>query len=409
MTKKFHVGVIGLGLRGAWWACEMLTSLPYVEVTAICDLYEDRLNKSAERIREKTGTVPQLLTTDHRELIRSEAVDTVLVLTGWEGHFDAAICAMKAGKPVGVEVGCTYSIEQCYELVRTYEDTRTPFMLLENCCYGETEMTVTAIVRKGLFGTIVHCDGGYCHEMRNTIAGINRDRHYRVGEYLNRNCENYPTHELGPIAKLLDIGNGNRFVSLVAMSSKAAGMQEFLADKDNPYKDATYRQGDIFTTLIKCANGETIRLTLDTTLPRYYSRDFTVRGTRGMYEERTNSVYLDGNANHKQNQDQWKPEWGNMEGFLQEYRHPLWKKFREEGIQGNHGGMDYLVISAFFDALDKGLPMPIDVYDAVCWRVVSVLSEQSVILGSTPVAFPDFTNGQWFRKKKKPDSIYSLL
>ena len=53
--KKFKVGVIGLGLRGAWWACEMLTALPYVEITALCDLYEDRLEKSAAAIRERPG------------------------------------------------------------------------------------------------------------------------------------------------------------------------------------------------------------------------------------------------------------------------------------------------------------------------------------------------------------------
>lgn len=407
--KKFKVGVIGLGLRGAWWACEMLTALPYVEITALCDLYEDRLEKSAAAIREKTGKEVPLLTRDYKELIRSGEVDTVLVLSGWGNHFDAAIRCMKAGKPVGMEVGGAYSVQQCYELVRTYEETETPFMLLENCCYGETEMTVTDMARKGLFGTIVHCDGGYCHEMRNTLAGINRDRHYRVSEYIHRNCESYPTHELGPISKLLNIGNGNRFVSLVSMSSKAAGMKDFLADKENPYRGVDYAQGDIFTTLIKCAGGETVRITLDTTLPRYYSRDFTVRGTGGMYEERTNSVYFDNNEAHAKKHGSWKEEWGNMEKYMEEYRHPLWDEYRKDGIQGNHGGMDYLVISAFFDALDQGLPMPIDVYDAVSWMVVTVLSEQSVALGSMPVAFPDFTGGRWMEKKQPVNSKYNLL
>ena len=407
--KKFKVGVIGLGLRGAWWACDMLTTLPYVEITALCDLYEDRLENSAKKIKEKTGAEVPLCTTDYCELIDSDLVDTVLVLSGWENHFDASVRAMKAGKPVGLEVGGAYSIEQCYELVRTYEETKTPFMLLENCCYGELEMTITDMVRKGLFGTIVHCEGGYCHEMRNTLAGINRDRHYRVDEYLHRNCENYPTHELGPISKLLNIGNGNRFVSLVSMSSKAAGMKDFLADKDNLYKNETYAQGDIFTTLIKCAGGETIKIALDTSLPRYYSRDFTVRGTKGMYEERTNAIFFPNTEQHKSDEMEWKKQWGNMEKYMEEYRHPLWTEYHKEGLKGNHGGMDYLVISAFIDSLDKGLPMPIDVYDAVSLMVVTVLSEKSIALGSSPVMFPDFTGGKWLVKKQKTDSIYNLL
>ncbi|MEE0898119.1 MAG: Gfo/Idh/MocA family oxidoreductase [Acutalibacteraceae bacterium] len=407
--KKYKVGIIGLGLRGGRLARELLTEFPNIEITGLCDLYEDRLKFSVDAIEEKTGIPIKVVTTDYRELIDSEHIDTVFVFSGWENHFDAAVRAMKKRKPIGLEVGGAYSILQCYELVRVYEETQTPFMLLENCCYGEIEMTVTNMVRKGLFGTVVHCDGGYCHEMRNTLSGINRDRHYRVDEYINRNCESYPTHELGPIAKLLNIGNGNRFVSLVSMSSKAAGMKEFLADKDNPYKNVDYAQGDIFTTLIKCAGGETIRITLDTTLPRYYSRDFTIRGTKAMYEERTNSVFFDNNEEHKKKDWSWKNEWGNMEKYMEDYRHPLWVEYQKSGVKGTHGGMDYLVISAFLEALDKDLPMPIDVYDAVSWMVVTALSEQSVALGSAPVAFPDFTGGKWFKKKQPVDSIYNLL
>ena len=407
--KKYKVGIIGLGLRGGRLARELLTEFPNIEITGLCDLYEDRLKFSVDAIEEKTGIPIKVVTTDYRELIDSEHIDTVFVFSGWENHFDAAVRAMKKRKPIGLEVGGAYSILQCYELVRVYEETQTPFMLLENCCYGEIEMTVTNMVRKGLFGTVVHCDGGYCHEMRNTLSGINRDRHYRVDEYINRNCESYPTHELGPIAKLLNIGNGNRFVSLVSMSSKAAGMKEFLADKDNPYKNVDYAQGDIFTTLITCAGGETIRITLDTTLPRYYSRDFTIRGTKAMYEERTNSVFFDNNEEHKKKDWSWKNEWGNMEKYMEDYRHPLWVEYQKSGVKGTHGGMDYLVISAFLEALDKDLPMPIDVYDAVSWMVVTALSEQSVALGSAPVAFPDFTGGKWFKKKQPVDSIYNLL
>lgn len=49
------------------------------------------------------------------------------------------------------------------------------------------------------------------------------NRHYRLDNYLARCCDNYPTHELGPIAKILDIHNGNRFVSLTSTATKAVG------------------------------------------------------------------------------------------------------------------------------------------------------------------------------------------
>ncbi len=406
--KTYNVGVIGLGIRGAWWACDMLPDLENVNVTAICDLYDDRIEEAAKKLEEK-GKPAKLKTRDFRELINSDLVDVVFVLSAWGNHYEATMMAMDLHKPVGLEVGGAYSIQECYDLVRKHEQTKTPVMMLENCCYGEVEMTVLNMARNGVLGDIVHCDGSYSHDLRKSLAGLVRDRHYRCEEYMHRNCDSYPTHEIGPISKVLGIGSGNRFVSLVSMSSRAAGMNEYLSDKpDNYYHGKNFMQGDIFTTMIKCAGGETVTIRLDTTLPRPYSRSFTVRGTKGMYEEATNSVFLDCDHNDISVMHNWRENWGNMEKYMEEHRHPLWVQFREEGVKGNHGGMDYLVACAFFDALDKGEPMPIDIYDAVCWMAITTLSEQSVALGSQSVLFPDFTGGKWIEKKKPSSSRYWL-
>jgi hypothetical protein len=135
---------------------------------------------------------------------------------------------MKAGKYVGVEVGGAYSVDDCWRLVRTYEETGVPCMLMENCCYGRQELLVLNMVKQGLFGDIVHCQGGYRHDLREEITNGRENRHYRLRNYMNRNCENYPTHELGPIAKILGINRGNRMVSLVSMSSQAKGLHEYI-------------------------------------------------------------------------------------------------------------------------------------------------------------------------------------
>ena len=69
--------------------------------------------------------------------------------------------------------------------------------------------------------------------------------------------------------------------------------------------------------------------------------------------------------------------------------------------------MDYLVLRAFVESVKKREPTPIDVYDTVAWMAVTALSEQSISLGSTPVAFPDFTNGKWINRTAQPGK-YSL-
>ena len=91
-------------------------------------------------------------------------------------------------------------------------------------------------------------------------------------------------------------------LTLTSTASKAAGLQEYILlnkPDDEFLKNKKFAQGDMVTTVIRCANGESIVLTLDTTLPRYYSRGFTVRGTKGMYEEVTDSVFIDCNEDRE--------------------------------------------------------------------------------------------------------------
>ena len=54
---------------------------------------------------------------------------------------------------------------------------------------------------------IVHCHGAYAHDLRGEISPGKENRHYRLKNYIERNCENYPTHELGPIAKVVKLLN----------------------------------------------------------------------------------------------------------------------------------------------------------------------------------------------------------
>lgn len=406
--KKFNVGIIGLGARGGAWVKDILADVDYINIVGLCDIYEDRIKASADVLVEKGREKPALLTTDYCEIIDSENVEVVLIFSAWNNHFEAALKCMKAGKPLGLEVGGAYSISQCWDLVRTYQETKTPFMFLENCCYGEYELMVLNMVRHGLFGEIVHCEGAYAHDLRDEVARGNENRHYRFKEYTHRNAENYPTHEIGPISKILNINNGNRFVSLVSMASRSAGIHEYIMQKEDlkeKYANVNFKQGDIISTLIKCADGSTVSIKLDTSLPRYYSRNFTVRGTKGMYEENTQSVLIDGGDF---DDFDWAPNFGNRKDYEKEWEHTIWHNFRNDGIKGGHGGMDFLVMDAFFEALDKNLPMPIDVYDAATWMAITALSERSIELGSQVMEFPDFTEGKWETTKDEPDWKYKL-
>ena len=405
--KTVKTGLIGMGARGFSLTKDLLTELDTVKITAVCDVYQDRAEQAAKLVAEKRGYTPAAVT-DYRDVLANDEVEAVVIMASWESHIDIAVAAMEAKKTVALEVGGAYSVDDCIKLVDAYEKTGTPFMFMENCCFGRREMMCLNMERSGVFGEVVHCSGRYGHDLREEIANGKENRHYRLRNYKNRNCENYPTHELGPIAKLLRINAGNRMVSLTSTASKSAGLKEYInrnKSDDTELMNTDFKQGDIVTTVITCAGGETIVLTLDTTLPRYYSRGLTVRGTKAMYDGFTDSVFTDCETDRAKDHE-WKSEYGNSEKYAEKYEHPLWQSYLQSGVQGSHDGMDYLEFNIFFDAVINNKPMPIDVYDAAAWMAITPLSEQSIACGSTPVAIPDFTRGKWMLKKSfKFDNI----
>lgn len=401
MTK---IALIGNGERGRDWLDLLLGGWQErISIVAVCDAYEDRAKAAAERIQKEAGTAT-IWETDYKKILANPEVEVVIIATSWEMHVPMAVDAMRAGKIVGMEVGGTFDIDECWRLIEAYEETKTPFMFLENCNYGRRELMALNMAQQGLFGEIVFCAGAYMHDLRQEVSFGVENRHYRLEKYKTHDAENYPTHELGPIAKILNINHGNRFVSLTSTSSKAAGLHEYILQHkadDEKLKNTQFKQGDVVTTVIQCEQGQTIRLTLNTTLPRYYSRDFTICGTKGMYEEATDSVFLDIEEHHQLHMKWLQEQCGNAKNYEEEYDHPLWKKHMEgeDGVMGGHGGADGLLFSVFLDCIENNKPMPIDVYDAATWMVVTALSEQSIAAGSAPVEFPDFTKGKWMENE----------
>ena len=397
--SKVKLGFIGLGQRGNGLLSNVLHNFKDVEITAVCDNYADRVEQAAKRISDERKTTAAKYVS-FEDLLKDENVNTVIISAAWEAHVPVAVAAMRAGKIVGLEVGGAYSVDDCWELVKAYEQTKTPFMFLENCCYGETELLITNMVRKGVFGEVVYCHGSYCHDLRYEICGGIKNRHYRLRNYLTRNCDNYPTHQLGPIAKLLNINRGNRMLSLVSLSSKSRGLEEYVKGKEEYafLHDKHFAQGDVVQTLIRCADGALISLKLDTTLPRAYSREFSVSGTRAVFNEQGNVLLVDGEFNHEKGMNEFL---NTADKFKDKYLPRIWKDITQEQRDAGHGGMDTFLLQAFFEAILNETEMPIDVYDAAAWMSITCLSEASIAAGGRQMEIPDFTRGKWVLQQPK--------
>lgn len=405
MKEKIKIAYLGVGRRGAYMLKHCISEMPDVEVTVLCDPYEPALKKAADMLAGKGYPMP-ILTADYKEAILHPDVDAVMIMTGWREHAMLAEMAMLAGKYTATEVGCAFDLQECYRLIDAYEKTGAPLMMLENSCYGRREMMALKMAREGLFGQIMHCSGGYLHNLPEVELFKDIDgeyQHYRLSSYIHRNCEQYPTHDLGPISKVLNLNYGNRMMTLSSFASGSAGLKEAakqLLGEDSPYAKMEYKQGDIITTVITCAGGETIQLTLDTTLPRpYYSRNFTVRGTKGMCSEERKTFFLEGMQ---------EPVENNEEEMFEKYDHPLHKEYHALGERSGHGGVDWLICRAFVESVKRGIEPPIDTYDSVSWMAIAALSEMSIEKGGMPVNVPDFTRGRWMDRKPQNVGKYSL-
>ena len=243
--RTVRVGVIGLGNRSKE-QIRCLVSMKDVEIAIVCDVYADRVERAQNNIEEQCGVRPEG-TLDYREVNARNDIEAVFIFSSWQTHLPIAVDAMRHGKTPAMEVGGASSLEECWELVRTSEATGIPVMLLENCCYNKEEMALLRMVREGVFGEVVHCRGGYQHDLREEIGWGDINRHYRQDHFMHRCAELYPTHELGPIAQYLNLNRGNRMLTLVSMATKAVGQHLWMQENraDSPLSQAKFNQGDV--------------------------------------------------------------------------------------------------------------------------------------------------------------------
>lgn len=412
---KLRFGFIGTGSRCHEHINNVL-SIPGNVIVAICDIQQGPIDSTLKHIAKFNVAAPKVYKGGEREfenMLNNEEFDCVIIASPWEWHVPMSVAAMKAGVPyVGVEVSAANTLEECWDLVNVSEATGSHLNIMENVCYRRDVMAVLNMARQNVFGELLHGRCGYEHDLRDikfndgTSYGYKKggelkmgkdafaEAQWRTNHSVTRNGDLYPTHGIGPVANCMNINRGNRFLSISSMATQSRGLHKFVVDnggENHPLAKVRFNCGDIVTSMIKCANGETIIVTHDTNSPRPYSLGFRIQGTDGLWMNDGDHVYIEGQS---------KPHlWDDSEEWLKKYDHTLWSSLESQASEAGHGGMDFIMMYDLINAIHNKKPAPMDCYDAAAWSAISGLSEMSVARGGALVDFPDFTRGQWIHRK----------
>lgn len=389
--KTVRAGFIGVGARGNLLLLNSLDVIPNFEVPAVCDINAAAADVAAAAVIKKTGKQCTTYTDGEdawEKMIKRDDLDVVIIATPWKWHVPMAIAAMEHNIIAGIEVPCALSIEDCWKLVDTTEKTKVPCMMLENWSFRSDNLALLNMVRKGMFGDIVHVHSAHSHDCIDHWFFDPSGNDLWPAEYLVKyNRDQYPCHSLGPVLSWCDIHCGDRFTSVTSTATGSFGINDYFArrfGKDHPGAKREYAQGDIVTSTLKTTNGKTVVVNYDMQLPRPYDNRWMLQGTRGVYNEQRNALYL---VRHSPGYHQWEP----FPPYNEKYQHKFWA----QGGAGGHGGVDSVMLREFFEAIRDKRPLPLTVYDSVAMSALIDLSGQSIANNSAPVEFPDFTRGNW--------------
>ena len=344
------IALIGTGGRGTDLLENLLAA--DAQIIALCDIVKPKAEHAASLVVAAGQKKPDLYTDGphaFEAMLSRSDIDFVVIATPWLWHAEMAIFGMKHGKDVAVEVPAVMTLEDCWKIVKTSEETRKHCMMLENCCYGYNETLILRMIQAGKLGELLYGEGAYLHDLHEELFSNAGEGLWRRAEHTKRDGNLYPTHGLGPVANYMGIQRGDRFGHIVSMSTPQRGLDLYRKEHlkaDDPRMAEKYVTGDMNTSLIKTANGLTITVKHTTSTPHPYDRINLIAGTKGLFEDYPPRLYLDG-----QNADE---SWETIDKW-KEYQHPLWKSEGDIAKKlGGHGGMDYIMLYRLLQCIREG-------------------------------------------------------
>jgi predicted dehydrogenase len=163
------VRVACVGVRGQGNShIRAYSSMPNVEIAAICDVDESVLNNRIKQV-EDSGKKRPAAFTDIRKLLEDKNIDAISIATPNHWHALMGIWACQAGKDVYVEKPCSHDIFEARQLVAA---ARKYDRIVQHGTNSRSTVALREAVEKLREGAIgdVYMARGLCFKWRDTIG-----------------------------------------------------------------------------------------------------------------------------------------------------------------------------------------------------------------------------------------------
>ena len=365
MQRKWKVGVAGaghLGWPGGTYST-LFESHPRTEVTAICDVDLDRLEKVGENLKLKDSQ----LFTEYDNFINAD-IDIVMIATPMPLHAEHTIKAMENGKHVLCELTAATTVGDCEKVVSAVKGSKKIYMLAENFSYFHFIREWKKIINEGKLGKIFYAEGEYVHEIRHLLVDENTgERLWRA----DRPALHYCAHSLGPLLYLME----DRIIKATASGKEI-----------NIWPNVGVGAIDMQVALFETQKGSTIKMLRSQVAPRYPEIVFySLYGTEGFVENgRTEQFRADSRG-----QLYIESEKGDKKEARTINCSPGVPDAPDEAKIG-HGTAEYYLIRDFMNALDNNRKPPIDVIRAMDYTVPGIIAQEAAMKGNVWLDVPLF-------------------
>lgn len=367
--KKIRIGVMGV-YRGTSMI-NYCKAAQNAEVVAVCDKWEEALEKHKEINREF-----QIAYYNRFEDFIQHDMDAVVLANYANEHAPFAIAAMKSGKHVFSEVLPVQTMKEAVELIDTVEETGMTYAYGENYCYMPAPYEMRKLYRAGKIGEFEYGECEYIHNTEPMApATTYGDRnHWRNNMYSTFYC----THSIGPLIHI----TGLRPISVVGFEGTMNERNLRTGCKAGQFgiEMITLENGGI----IKSVHGKLYKDSI------WYS----VYGGKGRMETAREDARADDIHRLYVNADAYSGEYKNNEpeSYLPK------RELDHLSTPFGHGGSDFYSMYHFVEKLRGNKEADtIDVYEALDMFLPGMFAWRSILQGGNKVIVPDI------RKKEVRD------